>query len=148
MSSDDEIKKNLIKEYMAKMPNTLNTKKEIDEYYKAGWREIKEKIKEDKEKIKKDKEKIKEDKKKEGPKKRINKVKLDEDGNEIEVVKKPLNAYNKYVKEQRPKVQNDFPDLSKKEIFSKISEMWKKHKEDIKNVNSKKDKEEEEEESS
>lgn len=116
MSSDDKIKKNFIIEYMAKMPNSLSTKKEIDEYYKAGWKDIK--------------EKIKEDKKKEGPKKRVIKVNLDEDGNEIEVVKKPLNAYNKYVKEQRPKVKDDFPELNNKELFSKIAEMWKKHKKD------------------
>ena len=30
-----------IKEYMAKMPDTFTTKKEIDEYYKTGWKDIK-----------------------------------------------------------------------------------------------------------
>ena len=35
---------------MAKMHDTLTTKKEIDEYYKAGWKDIKEKIKEEKKK--------------------------------------------------------------------------------------------------
>jgi hypothetical protein len=117
MSSDDEIKKLFIMEYMDKMPNTLSTKKEIDEYYKNGWKKIKEKIREEK---------------KEGPKKPVIKVNLDENGDEIEVIKKPLNAYNLFVKEQRPKVEEEFPELSNGERFSKIKEMWKKHKEDKK----------------
>ena len=127
MSTDYDLKaKTLIKEYMANMPDTINSKKECDEYYKAGWKEIKEKIKEEK---KADKAATKNAE----PKKRVKKVEVDDDGNEIEKVKKPLNAYNKYIQEQRPNVKNDFPDLSNKEIFSKIAEMWKKHKEDIKN---------------
>ena len=127
MSTDYDLKaKTLIKEYMANMPDTINSKKECDEYYKAGWKEIKEKIKEEK---KADKAATKNTE----PKKRVKKVEVDDDGNEIEKVKKPLNAYNKYIQEQRPNVKNDFPDLSNKEIFSKIAEMWKKHKEDIKN---------------
>jgi len=110
-----------INEYMAKMPSTLNTKKDIDEYYKAGWKEIK--------------GKVKEEKKNDVPNKRVKKNNIDKDGNEIDVVKKQPNAYNNFVKDERPKIKEVYPELNNKEIFSKIAEMWKKHKENIKNVN-------------
>ena len=35
------------KEYMAEMPNFLSLQKEIDKYYKTGWKNIKEKINEE-----------------------------------------------------------------------------------------------------
>ena len=114
-----------INEYMAKMPSTLNTKKEIDEYYKAGWKEIK--------------GKVKEEKKIDVPNKRVKKNNIDKDGNEIDVVKKQPNAYNNFVKDERPKIKEDYPNLNNKEIFSKIAEMWKKHKENIKTVNNEKE---------
>ena len=116
----------LMKEYMAKMPDNIDSKKECDEYYKTGCKEIKEKLKDEK---KADKVAAKND---EEPKKRVKKIKVDEDGNEIEKVKKPPNAYNKYIQEQRPNVKNDFPELNNKELFSKIAEMWKNHKENTK----------------
>jgi hypothetical protein len=115
-----------MKEYMAKMPDNIDSKKECDEYYKTGCKEIKEKLKDEK---KADKVAAKND---EEPKKRVKKIKVDEDGNEIEKVKKPPNAYNKYIQEQRPNVKNDFPELNNKELFSKIAEMWKNHKENTK----------------
>lgn len=114
-----------INEYMAKMPSNLNTKKEIDEYYKAGWKEIK--------------GKFKEEKKNNVPNKRIKKNNIDKDGNEIDIVKKQPNAYNNFVKDERPKIKEDYPNLNNKEIFSKIAEMWKKHKENIKTVNNEKE---------
>ena len=120
---------NLIKDAMAKMPDILNTKKDIDEYYKNVMKEINEKLKEEK-KANKD---VKKNDKKAEPKKRVKKVKdVDEDGNEIVKVKKPLNNYQKFIQEQRPKVKEDYPELSSEEIFKKIAELWKKHKEDIK----------------
>ena len=114
----------LIKEAIANMPDTLNTKKEIDEYYKVAMKEINEKLKEEKKANKA------------APKKRVAKAKpveVDDDGNEIVKVKKPLNNYQKFIKEQRPKVKEDYPELSGEEIFKKIAELWKQHKEDIKN---------------
>jgi hypothetical protein len=116
---------NLIKDAMAKMPDILNTKKEIDEYYKNMMKEINEKLKEEK--------KANKDVKKAEPKKRVKKVKeVDEDGNEIVKVKKPLNNYQKFIQEQRPKVKEDYPDMSGEEIFTKIAELWKIHKENMK----------------
>lgn len=117
----------LMKEYMAKMPDNIDSKKECDEYYKTGCKEIKEKLKDEK---KADKVAAKvAAKNDEKPKKRVKKINVDNDGNEIEKVKKPPNAYNKYIQEQRPNVKNDFPELNNKELFSKIAEMWKIHKE-------------------
>ena len=57
---------------------------------------------------------------------------VDEDGNEIVKVKKPLNNYQKFIQEQRPKVKEDYPDMSGEEIFTKIAELWKIHKENMK----------------
>ena len=120
----------LIKDAMANMPDILNTKKEIDEYYKDAMKKINEKLKEEK----KANKEINKNNKKVEPKKRAKKVKeVDEDGNEIVKVKKPLNNYQKFIQEQRPKVKEDYPELNGEEIFSKIAELWKKHKEDIKN---------------
>ena len=121
----------LIKEAIANMPDTLNTKKEVDEYYKVAMKEINEKLKEEKKANKETKTKDKAT-----PKKRVAKAKpveVDDDGNEIVKVKKPLNNYQKFIQEQRPKVKEDYPELSGEEIFKKIAELWKQHKEDINN---------------
>ena len=110
-----------IKEIMVNMSDSLDTKKEIDEYYKNAMKDIKEKNKEDK-KIKKA-----------VPKKRAKKVEVDDDGNEIVKVKKPLNKYQKFIQDNRKKVKEENPEMSGEEIFTLIAEMWGKHKEDIKN---------------
>jgi len=115
MSSSDNLNA-LITEHMAKMEDTLTTKKEIDEYYKAGWRIIKEKIKEEKKKV--------------GPTKRPKKVNLDEDGNEIEKVKKPPTEYQQFMRDNKDNVKENFPELKNSERFAKIAELWRKHKED------------------
>ena len=121
-----------IKEVINNMSDTLDTKKEVDEYYKNAMKDIKEKNKEDK------KEKNKEDKKekkvkKAEPKKRTKKVEVDDEGNEIVKVKRPLNKYQKFIQDNRKKVKEENPDMSGEEIFTLIAEMWGKHKEDIKN---------------
>jgi hypothetical protein len=117
---------------MANMPDTFNSKKEIDEYYKKAMKDLSEKMKEDKKALKEVKKQEVKDAKA-APKKRVKKEKeLDEDGNEIVKVKKPLNNYQKFIQDQRPKVKEDYPELSGEEIFTKIAELWKKHKEDIK----------------
>ena len=110
-----------IKEIMVNMPDSLDTKKEIDEYYKNAMKDIKEKNKEDKKE------------KKALPKKRAKKVDVDDDGNEIVKVKKPLNKYQKFIQDNRKKVKEENPEMSGEEIFTLIAEMWGKHKEDIKN---------------
>jgi hypothetical protein len=117
----------LIKEAMANMPDILNTKKEIDEYYKKVMKEINDKMKEEKKALKKA-----EPKEPKEPKKRVKKAKpaeVDADGNEIVKVKKPLNKYQMFIQQQRPKVKEDYPELSGEEIFTKIAELWKQHKE-------------------
>jgi hypothetical protein len=106
---------------MVNMPDSLDTKKEIDEYYKNAMKDIKEKNKEDKKE------------KKALPKKRAKKVDVDDDGNEIVKVKKPLNKYQKFIQDNRKKVKEENPEMSGEEIFTLIAEMWGKHKEDIKN---------------
>jgi hypothetical protein len=123
----------LIKEAMANMPDSLNTKKEIDEYYKKAMKDINDKMKEDKKALKKA-----EPKKPKAPKERVKKAakpaEVDEDGNEIVKVKKPLNKYQMFIQQQRPKVKEDYPELSGEEIFTKIAELWKQHKEDNKDT--------------
>jgi len=130
----------LIKEAMANMPDSLNTKKEIDEYYKKAMKNINDKVKEEK---KADKAATKstdktEPKKPKAPKERVKKAakpaEVDEDGNEIVKVKKPLNKYQMFIQQQRPKVKEDYPELSGEEIFTKIAELWKQHKEDNKDT--------------
>ena len=106
-----------IKEYMAKMPYTITTKKECDEYYKAGWKEIKEEQKTEKAATKNAESK-----------KRIKKVEVDDDGNEIEKVKKPLNGYQQFIREYRSKVMDENPGLSTGEYFRLIATKWQKEK--------------------
>ena len=118
----------LIKEAMASMPDSLNTKKEIDEYYKKAMKDISDKVKEEK-KADKAAEKAKPKEPKERVKKAAKPVEVDEDGNEIVKVKKPLNKYQMFIQQQRPKVKEDYPELSGEEIFTKIAELWKEHKE-------------------
>jgi hypothetical protein len=113
-----------IKEIMVSMSDNLDTKKEIDEFYKNAMKDIKEKNNEEKKE-----KKIK----KAEPKKRGKKVEVDDDGNEIVKVKKPLNKYQKFIQDNRKKVKEENPEMSGEEIFSLIAEMWGKHKEDIKN---------------
>jgi hypothetical protein len=128
----------LIKEAMANMPDTFNTKKEIDEYYKKVMKDLSEKMKEDKKVLKEVKKQEAKDAKS-VPKKRTKKVKeLDEDGNEIVKAKKPLNNYQKFIQDQRPKVKEEYPELSGEEIFTKIAELWKIHKENMKSEDDKK----------
>jgi len=113
-----------IKEIMVSMSDNLDTKKEIDEFYKNAMKDIKEKNNEEKKE-----KKIK----KAEPKKRGKKVEVDDDGNEIVKVKKPLNKYQKFIQDNRKKVKEENPEMSGEEIFSLIAEMWGKYKEDIKN---------------
>jgi len=110
-----------IKEVMVNMPDNLDTKKDVDEYYKNAMKDIKEKNKEDKKE------------KKVEPKKRAKKTEVDDDGNEIVKVKRPLNKYQKFIQDNRKKVKEENPDMSGEEIFTLIAELWNKHKEDIKN---------------
>ena len=107
-------------EMIAKMPETL-TMKEVEEYCKNAKKEIKATINEEK-KVKKTAVQ----------KKRVKKVEVDDDGNEIEKVKKPLNAYQQFIRDNRQKVKEENPDAKGDEIFTMIAALWQKHKEDKK----------------
>ena len=127
-----------LKERMMDMPDELNTKKEIDEYFKNIMKELKDEMK--KEKIE-NAEKKKNDKKKK-------KDNLDEDGNEKP--KKPLNKYQQFIKDNQDRIKEEFPELSNTERFTKLAEEWNKFKatlvdkEDHEDKEDKEDKEEKE----
>jgi hypothetical protein len=105
-----------LKERMMDMPDELNTKKEIDEYFKNIMKELKDEMK--KEKIE-NAEKKKNDKKKK-------KDNLDEDGNVKP--KKPLNKYQQFIKDNQDRIKEEFPELSNTERFTKLAEEWNKFK--------------------
>ena len=104
------------KERIMNMPDDLNTKKDVDEYFKQLMKDIKEEMK--KEKIE-NAEKKKNDKKKK-------KDNLDEDGNEKP--KKPLNKYQQFIKDNQERIKEEFPELSNTERFTKLAEEWNKFK--------------------
>ena len=111
------------------MPDELNTKKEIDEYFKNIMKELKDEMK--KEKIE-NAEKKKNDKKKK-------KDNLDEDGNEKP--KKPLNKYQQFIKDNQDRIKEEFPELSNTERFTKLAEEWNKFKATLVDKEDKEDKE-------
>lgn len=129
-----------VKELMIKMPDTLNTKKDIDEYYKKVVKDAKEAINEEKKannggkaprkalgvkpaKVAKAAKAAKAE-----PKKRVKKANVDADGNEIEKVKKPPNAYQKFIQDNRAKVKEENPDMTGVEIFTLLAQKWNEHK--------------------
>jgi hypothetical protein len=118
-----------LKERMMDMPDELNTKKEIDEYFKNLMKELKDEMK--KEKIE-NAEKKKNDKKKK-------KDNLDEDGNEKP--KKPLNKYQQFIKDNQDRIKEEFPELSNTERFTKLAEEWNKFKATLVDKEDKEDKE-------
>jgi hypothetical protein len=110
-----------IKEIMANMPDDLDSKKEIDNFYKAAIKDIKGKIK-DANKAAKTANKAAKAAKKKG--KKVS----DED--DVEKVKKPPSAYQIFLKENRASVKEENPELSGKECTELLRTMWSKHKED------------------
>ena len=107
-----------IKEIMANMPDDLNSKKEIDDFYKAAIKDIKGKIKDNNKAAKAAK----------AAKKKKGKKESDED--DVEKVKKPLSAYQIFLKENRETVKEENPELTGKECTALLRTMWSKHKED------------------
>jgi len=53
-----------------------------------------------------------------------NNVEVDDNGNEIVNVKRPLNNYQKFIQDNRKKVKEENPEMSCKEIFTFIAKMW------------------------
>lgn len=89
-----------IKELMANMPDTLNTKKEIDDYYKEEM------------------------------KKSVVSKSNKKDASDADKPKKELNGYQLFMKEKIKVVKEENPSLTGPEVFSKIAELWKKQKEE------------------
>jgi hypothetical protein len=129
-----------VKVLMAKMPDTLNSKKDIDEYYKKVVKEAKEAINEEKKanlggKAPRKALGVKPPKAAKAakaanaePKKRVKKANVDADGNDIEKVKKPPNAYQKFIQDNRAKVKEENPTMTGVEIFTLIAQKWNEHK--------------------
>uniref|UniRef100_A0A6C0CDL3 HMG box domain-containing protein n=1 Tax=viral metagenome TaxID=1070528 RepID=A0A6C0CDL3_9ZZZZ len=92
-----------IKEAMANMPDTYNTKKEIDDYYKEAMKKAAENSKT-----------------KKGAK----------PSDDTDKPKKELNGYQLFMKEHIKTVKEENPSLTGPEVFSKIAELWKKKKEE------------------
>jgi hypothetical protein len=107
-----------IKEIMANMPDDLDSKKDIDNFYKAAIKDIKGKIK-DANKAAKAANKAA---------KKKGKKASDED--DVEKVKKPPSAYQIFLKENRASVKEENPELTGKECTELLRTMWSKHKED------------------
>jgi len=134
------------------MPNTLNTKKEIDEFYKKAMKECNDKIKEEKKGTKEGaapRKALGVKAAKTAPKKRVKKAEVDADGNEIEKVKKPLNAYQQYMRDNRQTVKDENPGLSNEDYFRLLASNWKKlkeNKDEDKDEEKKEDKDEEKKE--
>ena len=122
----------LMKEAIANMPDTLDTKKEVEEYFKAAMKVVNEKKKEE-EKVKKAAAKAIEKAAKPATKKRGEKKEkekeVDEDGNEVVKAKKPLSNYMKFMEEHRPKVAAIVSGLTPQELFTEVAKLWKTYKE-------------------
>jgi uncharacterized membrane protein len=110
-----------IKEIMANMPDDLDSKKDIDNFYKAAIKDIKGKIKDANKAAKTATKAAKAAKKK-------SKKASDED--DVEKVKKPPSAYQIFLKENRASVKEENPELTGKECTELLRTMWSKHKED------------------
>ena len=111
----------IYKDIMVNMPDSLNSKKEVDEYFKNA---MKKKNNEENKMKKKQHKDIQ-------PKKRAKKVEVDNDGNEIVKIKRPLNKYQKFIQDNRKKVKDENPEMSGEEIFTLIAKMWGKYKDDM-----------------
>jgi hypothetical protein len=96
-----------IKEAMANMPDTYNTKKEIDDYYKEAMKKAAENSKA----------------------KKVAKT-VSKPSDDADKPKKELNGYQLFMREHIKIVKEENPSLTGPEVFSKIAELWKKKKEE------------------
>ena len=137
----------LMKEAFENMPDTLDTKKEIEEYFKNAMKDIV-KAKKEAEPKKPEKRKTKKDKdadetddtdeeKPKQPKKRKTKKDKDADTDETDAEekpkqpkqpKRPLTKYQEFFKENYHKIDKAIPN---KERCSKVAELWKIHKAEL-----------------
>ena len=103
-----------IKGFMANMPDNLDTKKDIDEYYRDAIKKVHEKLKEERNATLSHKTRNKED---------------NEEDN-----KRKLTPYNKFVKKMFKELRSKFPNDSASEIMINIGAEWIKTKKDAGNT--------------
>ena len=127
-TSTEETYAYLMKQAMEDMPDTLNTKKEVEEYFKNAMKIINEKKKEEDKANKAAAKVAKKPAVKRGAKKEKEKE-VDDEGNEIEVVKKPVSNYMKFTEGHRPKVKAVISGLSPQNLFKEVAKLWKIYKE-------------------
>jgi hypothetical protein len=122
-----------LKEKMMLMPDELDTKKEIDEFYKNVMKELAAVKKLNKPAKAAKTAKPAKPAKPEVKAKKPAKKNLDENGEEKP--KRPLTKYQLFLKEWQPKIKEAHPELSNTERFAKIAEEWQKHKADAADAN-------------
>ena len=127
-TSTEETYAYLMKQAMENMPDSLNTKKEVEEYFKNAMKIINEKKKEEDKANKAAAKVAKKPAVKRGAKKEKEKE-VDDEGNEIEVVKKPVSDYMKFTEGHRPKVKAVILGLSPQNLFKEVAKLWKIYKE-------------------
>jgi hypothetical protein len=111
-----------LKEFIANMPDTYDTKNDIVEYFKNAMKIINEKKKKEAKEKKTAAKVALQPAEKRGRKKEKEKE-VDEEGNEIEV-KKPVSNYMKFIVSHRPRVKAVISGLSPQDLFKEVSELW------------------------
>jgi len=106
----------LAKEAMNNMPDTLNTKEELEEYFKTAMKEIITKKK----------------KEENAAKPKVAKPKVAKPVVEkVEKVVKPPSKRKIFYDEMRVKIQEEFPGLNSKQTEQKLADLWKIHVEEL-----------------
>uniref|UniRef100_A0A6C0L842 HMG box domain-containing protein n=1 Tax=viral metagenome TaxID=1070528 RepID=A0A6C0L842_9ZZZZ len=108
----------LLKEAMGNMPDSLNTKKEIEDYLKIMIKEIITKKKEE-EKAAKPREK------------RTKPIVAKSVENIPDKVTKPPSKRKIFYDEMRIKIKDKHPDLTPKQTEQKLAELWKIHLDEL-----------------
>lgn len=110
-----------IKEIKDDMPDFINSFKDFEDYINNARKLIKNKFNEEKKANKA------------LSKKRVKKVDVEKDNNIVKV-KKPLNKYQMFIRDNREKVKEENPKISGKELFKLIADLWNKNKDDMKRI--------------
>ena len=106
----------LAKEAMTNMPDTLNTKEELEEYFKTMIKKI---ITKKKEEEKAAKPKV--------VKPKVAKPVVEK----VEKLMKPPSKRKIFYDEMRLKIQEEFPELKPKQTEQKLADLWKIHVEEL-----------------
>ena len=106
----------LAKEAMANMPDTLNTKEELEMYFKTMMKKI---ITKKKEEEKAAKPKV--------AKPKVAKPVVEK----VEKVMKPPSKRKIFYDEMRVKIQEEFPELNPKQTEQKLADLWRIHVEEL-----------------